>query len=147
MIKEYLTKEHILTKQKATNLEQSIQITTKPLLDKNIITTDYLDSIRETIEKFGLYMIIIPGVAFFHGSHERGVHEVGISLATFEDKLVLSEEDPDKYISAAFCFSAVDSESHLAILQGLVELLSDEDFLELIRSNPNKEEILERINR
>lgn len=74
------------------------------------------------------------------------MHRVCISLITLT-KPIIFEEFKKERIKCAFAFGAIDSESHIKVLKGVANLLQDEEFLNLIRENGEKEKILNAINR
>ncbi|MEW4413477.1 PTS sugar transporter subunit IIA [Clostridium sp. AN503] len=115
------------------------------LVAEGKIEPSFIDSMIQTVEELGPYMILIPKVAFFHGRPSEAVHKACLSLITLKDS-VRFEEFEGQEISCAFGFGAVDADSHVNMLVKVAKLLQDEDFVRLITQHGTKEAIMEKIN-
>lgn len=146
MIKKLLTENRIATNVECSNWRQVVKECGKLLVDANDVDEPFVDSMIEVVEEFGPYMILAPEVAFFHGRPSEAVHRVCISLITLAEPVIFEEYKKEK-IKCAFAFGAIDSESHIKVLKGVAELLQDKEFLNLIRENGEKIDILNVINK
>lgn len=140
MIKNNLLKTNVSVNswREAVNLAGSL------LQKEGYINGDYIDSMIETIEELGPYMILLPKVAFFHGRPSKAVNKVGLSLIVLNES-VFFEEFENQEIKAAFAFCAKDQDSHLEILKEFSNLLQNEKLVNLLINNGSKEEILQTI--
>ncbi|MFP3154625.1 PTS sugar transporter subunit IIA [Lachnospiraceae bacterium ZAX-1] len=118
--------------------EELVDIAGNLLVQKGLVEMEYLQSIKDAVEKFGAYMVLVEDVAFFHGRPEAGVHKMGMSLALLKTPVYLL----DKRVKAAFVFAAVDNNSHLELLQELAFVLENEEFLTLLRDGGDQNAIM-----
>lgn len=123
--------------------EQLVDVAGAPLVRQGSVEPGFLASIKETIVKYGAYMVLVDDIALLHGRPEAGVHEIAMSLALLSRPVFLD----GKRITAAFVFAAVDHDSHLELLQELAHALADEELLELLRDHGGRDEIMRRFER
>jgi len=114
------------------------------LLREHLIKREYIDSMIESVEEFGPYMILAPKVCFFHGKPGDLVHEPCLSLITLENEIRFIEFD-NQPIKCAFAFGATDSSSHLELIQNISSILKDEEFLNLVVNNGSRKDILQKL--
>lgn len=124
--------------------QESAKVVGNLLLKEKLIDEKYIDSMINSVEKFGPYMILAPKVCFFHGEPGDMVNEPCLSLITLKNEIRFSEFDNEP-IKSAFAFGARDSDSHLDMIKKIAELLADTEFIKLITNNGTKEDILKRI--
>jgi len=144
MIKGILTKDVVLTDVSVKDWREAVSICGKLLLGTHKIVEQYIDSMIKTIEEFGPYMILLPGIALFHGRPDEGVREICLSLVTFREEVGFKEFG-DESIKAAFAFGATDESSHMEILREMALLLQDGAFIDLLKNNGSKEQIMDMI--
>lgn len=144
MIKEILTEKMIETEVETTTWREAVHQVGKLLVDSHKVEETFIQSMIKTVEELGPYMILLPGVAFFHGAPSSGVHEVCLSLVTFKEDVVFTDFD-QQHIQCAFGFGAQDSDSHMQMLMKVAALLQDEEFLELARNHGSKEAIIKKV--
>lgn len=126
--------------------QESAKVEGNLLVKEELIEEEYIDSMINSVEKFGPYMILAPRVCFFHGEPGDAVHEPCLSLITLKSEVRFTEFD-NQPIKCAFAFGATDSESHLDMIKKIAELLADNEFTKLITNNGAKEKILKKIER
>ncbi|WP_086349510.1 BglG family transcription antiterminator [Candidatus Enterococcus clewellii] len=128
MLKDILTDNHIMIKEKAATWNEAIERTAKPLVKENIIEKRYVDAMIHAVEEYGPYIVIGKHLALAHARPEDGANKLGLSVATIDQPIHFGnpEMDPVKII---FCLAAVDSYSHLTIMKELIELINDESKL------------------
>ncbi|MEG2234700.1 MAG: PTS sugar transporter subunit IIA, partial [Oscillospiraceae bacterium] len=73
MITKLIGNDNFLPNVKCKTWEQLVDIAGKPLIDEGAVEPQFLDSIKETVERYGAYMILVDDIAFFHGRPEAGV--------------------------------------------------------------------------
>ena len=144
MIENLLTKETIKTDVECLTWQDCVKECGNLLLSQNKVEPNFIKSMEETVMEFGPYMILIPKVAFFHGMPGNDVHEICLSLITLKDSVYFKEFE-NQEIKCAFGFGAVDSDSHLKMLQEVSELFRNSEFVNLITNNGEKEKILEQV--
>ena len=69
--------------------KESIKIAGNPLLQKNIITENYITAMIESIEKLGFYVILRENLAMPHARPEDGTLGTGVSLLKLNNPSIL----------------------------------------------------------
>lgn len=141
MISDVLTQDLILTDVQANNWQEAVQACGGLLVNAGKVNEAFVQTMIDVIKMYGPYMILVPGVAFFHGKPGSDVKEMCLSLVTFKHKVIFDDFE-NQAIDCAFGFGAVDSDSHMTMIMNLAALLQDEEFISLIRNHGSKEEII-----
>lgn len=144
MIRDFLTEDMIKTEVSVSSWREAVYVVGNLLKRKGLVQDSFIKSMILTIEDLGPYVILLPGIAFFHGSPQSGVHQVGLSFATFKEDVVFTDFE-QQHIQCAFGFGAVDANSHMQILMQITKLLQDDEFIDLARNHGSKAKILEKI--
>ena len=127
MIKDILTEDLILTDADAKDWRDAVRLCGELLVDQGKVNEAFIQTMIDVIETYGPYMILVEGVAFFHGKPGSDVKEACLSLVTFKHKIVFDDFE-NQEIDCAFGFGAVDSDSHMAMIMSLASLLQDTEF-------------------
>lgn len=143
MIRDLITDKTFLEDVVCSSWEELVDISGAPLVKQGSVEPRFLQSVKDTIAEFGGYMVLVDDIAFFHGRPEAGVKEVAMSLTILREPVFLA----DKRIKAALMFAAVDKSSHLELLRELGGYLQDDSFLELLRNNGTKAEIMKKLHK
>lgn len=141
MITELL-EDNIKVLDSVESWQASIKEVAKKLLEKDYITTNYVDAAIENINKNGPYVIILPKVAIPHSRPEDGVKETTFSLLKLNNAVMYPEENEVKLV---LMLAAADQEKHLKLISSLTDLLSDGEKMSRIMDAGSEEEILEII--
>lgn len=144
MIKDIISENAVQTEVEANSWRDAVQIVGTLLKEEGKIEDSFINSMIETVEELGPYMILLPGVAFFHGSPQSGVNEVCLSFVTFKEDVIFTDFDQQS-IQCAFAFGAIDKDSHMQVLMQVAGLLQDEEFLALAKNHGSKEAIWKKI--
>ena len=123
--------------------KESIRITGKPLLEKNIITENYIKAMIESIEKIGFYVILRENLAMPHARPEEGTLGTGVSLLKLNEPVYYGESK----VQLVFVLATKDANSHLETLMQLMELFQDDESIEKLIKAQNYDEILEIIKK
>lgn len=140
MITTLINDQTFLSDVSCDSWQQLVDVAGAPLVRQGSVEPAFLASIKDTIVKYGAYMVLVDEVALLHGRPEAGVHEIAMSLALLREPVRLD----DKQVKAAFVFAAVDHDSHLELLKELAHALADEELLELLRNHGGRDEIMRR---
>lgn len=82
----------------------------------------YLNEVLGANERLGPYFVIAPQIAIAHAAPSEQVLETGFALLKLQSPVASgSVNDP---VSLLFAFSAVDAESHLALLGQFAQVMS-----------------------
>ncbi|SUO93102.1 Ascorbate-specific phosphotransferase enzyme IIA component [Suttonella ornithocola] len=107
-------------------------------------TEQYIRAIEESIERFGSYVVIAPGVAIPHARVEKGSLKTGASIVTLETPRRFGSKDNDP-VDIVIAFSAIDKNSHLKMLQKIALLIDNATALKAIRAAQSNEALLTAI--
>lgn len=143
MITELLTRETLLTSVSCDSWEELVDQAGAPLVRAEAVTPEFLESIKETVVKYGSYMVVVDDIALFHGRPEAGVQRIALSLALLEQPVYLN----DARITAAFVLAATDNDSHIDLMRELATGLADDELLQLLRTNGAPDAILNTFTR
>lgn len=140
MITTLINDQTFLSDVSCDTWQELVDVAGAPLVRQGSVEPGFLQSIKDTVAKYGAYMVLVDDIALFHGPPDSGVHEVAMSLALLSRPVYLD----DKRIKAAFVFAAVDHDSHLGLLQELARGLADEELLALLRDHGGRDEVMRR---
>lgn len=125
----------------ASDWREAVRKSGSLLVEAGAATEAYIDKMIKSVEKFGPYMIPVPGIALFHGEPGPYVRRSSLSFITLVSPVEFKEFE-GQTISCAFCLGARDSDSHLAILQEVVALLQDKEFVNMVTNGPVEKKTL-----
>jgi PTS system ascorbate-specific IIA component len=137
IISENLIKLHV----KANDWKEAIRLSSQPLLDQKIVTSNYVDEIINSVNEYGPYFVIAPHVALAHAPGKAGAKKLAMGISVLEPSVKFNNADNDP-VSYVFTLSAPDSDSHLKAMQELVYLLTDEKFYQVLSNSETPSEIL-----
>ncbi|RRD93264.1 PTS sugar transporter subunit IIA [Clostridiales bacterium COT073_COT-073] len=136
-----LTTQLVRMEKSAKNWEEAIRISTQDLLNGGYIKESYVDGIIDCVKEFGPYIVIAPDIALPHARPEKGAIKIGYSITRFEEP-VLFEEDGSVDAKLFISLSCVHDDTHILMLQEIVEILSDDAKKEVLFTARDKEEIV-----
>lgn len=128
MLLEVIHEDCIVTQASAKDWREVGRMAGQLLVDKGIVEPGYIEAALAAVEKFGMYIVVAPGIALFHSRPEDGVKAVGLSLVTLRDGVNFGVEGKDP-VRLAFALAAVDNEAHLGLLAGLSAVLQDAELV------------------
>ncbi|KAA9297494.1 MULTISPECIES: PTS sugar transporter subunit IIA [Aerococcus] len=123
--------------------EEAVRVSCDKLIEKNLITNDYVDAIVQSVKDNGPYIVIVPGIAMPHAQAENpGVLGTGISFTKYKEPVTFHDEKTgeDHYAELFFTLAAKDPDEHLQNIQNLMELLMDEDIVEKLKATNSIED-------
>jgi mannitol/fructose-specific phosphotransferase system IIA component (Ntr-type) len=121
--------------------EEAIKISSQPLLTEGFITENYLQRMVDVVKEFGPYICIAPMIAMPHARPEDGSNKVGFCVTVFEEMIDFGEED---YLKARLfvSLSCTSADTHIQMMQALVDIIGDEKHVETILTTKDKQIIL-----
>ncbi|WP_137598012.1 PTS sugar transporter subunit IIA [Paucilactobacillus kaifaensis] len=145
MLDELLTKDTIqIYKQPDLSWQEAIRKAAQPLIENGSIGPEYVNAMIEIANEQGPYFNIGDHIALAHARPEAGSHKISLSLLkTTHDVNLINEDHP---VSLWFVLAATDSQSHLEVIQGLMQLLTDNDKLQKLLTATDVTEIQKVIN-
>ncbi len=126
MLSELIVKENINIVDKVSSWEDAIKTASEPLLEKNFISKEYVDTMINNTKELGPYFIVAPKIAIPHARPENGVNKLGMSLLKINQEIGFSDKE-EHLANIVIVLAAEDNNSHLKALTQLTELLSNED--------------------
>jgi PTS system ascorbate-specific IIA component len=141
-----LNKDVIKLNVKCLDWKDAIRKGSEILINKGFVEERYTEAILDNFEKFGSYMVIVPGIVLSHARPEEGVKKFSVSLMTLKDPVEFGSEmnDPVKLV---ITLAAIDSEAHMKVIKKLMELLMNAEDLNKLMNSEEVEEIIEIINK
>ncbi|MGT2910452.1 BglG family transcription antiterminator [Streptococcus cameli] len=130
MIQDILTDDKIVIWNQKETWRDAIKIAGNVLHQQDIIEESYIDAMIQSVENYGPYIVMAPGMALAHARPEDGAKQLGLSLVIFEEPVQFEDENEEKPVQVMFCLSAVDAFSHLNVMKSLVSLIRDTDKIE-----------------
>ncbi|MEI5995037.1 PTS sugar transporter subunit IIA [Candidatus Enterococcus mansonii] len=119
--------------QTPSNWEDAVILSCQTLLEKEIITQQYVDEIVECVQKYGPYIVIVPGVAMPHSSEDsQGVLGTAISFTKMSQDVVFEEGNAEKNARLFFTLAAKNKEEHVENISKLSEMLMTEGLIEAL---------------
>ena len=141
MLLSYLTDKTMLSSVVCRDWSELVDVAGAPLVEQGAIDPQYLASIKQTVKRYGAYMVLVEGVALLHGRPEHAVKRIALSLVTLSQPVDLL----GKPVKAAFMLAALDNDSHVDLLRELAQALSDPELLTLLRQDAPRLAITNRM--
>ncbi|MBO0423482.1 PTS sugar transporter subunit IIA [Enterococcus plantarum] len=123
------------------NWEEAVILSCQTLLEKGMITQQYIDEIVECVQKYGPYIVIVPGVAMPHSSEDsQGVLGTAISFTKMKQDVSFEEGNAEKNARLFFTLAAKNSEEHVENISRLSEMLMTDGLIEALMTIETIEE-------
>lgn len=123
------------------NWEEAISLSCQNLLEKKIITQQYVNEIISCVQKYGAYIVIVPGVAMPHSSDDsQGVLGTAIAFTKMSRDVVFEEGNPEKNACLFFTLAAKNSEEHVENISKLSEMLMTDGLIEALMAVESMED-------
>jgi PTS system ascorbate-specific IIA component len=129
MFKELLEKGRALYQESFATWEEAVTAAAQPLVRDGAIKPEYIDHMISSIREYGPYIVIAPHIAMPHAQGGKGVNENSFSFMKLNEPVHFSDSS-EHDAQLIFVLASVDSASHLGLLEGFVEAVSDEKFVE-----------------
>ncbi|WP_047998561.1 PTS sugar transporter subunit IIA [Lactiplantibacillus herbarum] len=122
------------------NWKQAIRLAAEPLINNKTIENEYVNEMLKVVESEGPYINIGPNIALAHSRPAGNVHKIGLSILKTDTSInLVSDKHP---INLWFVLAATDNNSHLSVIQELMEILTDESAVKAMLRAADKTEIL-----
>lgn len=146
---EILQKNFIQFTDKKLDWEEAIKYASKPLIENEYITEEYVAAMIDNVKKLGAYVVLAPRVAIPHARPEKGVKKLGISLLHLKHSVNFNmgdDYDEEREVRLIFILAAVDNKAHLTALKQLSQILEDEENIQKLIDTKNEDEMYSLIN-
>lgn len=141
MLSTLLTKQTVDIIDSVDDWKQGIRLSAVPLLEAEIISSDYIQAIYHLHERIGPYYVLAPGIAMPHARPEEGVNKLGLSMLLVKNGVKFNSIDNDP-VYLITLLASPDSSSHLDMLTQLAELFSSEEAMQKIFQAQSVDDIL-----
>ena len=143
MNRKILDKQAILLNITATDWENAVRICGDLLVQTGKVETTYVEAMIRNIHELGPYILIAPSVAMPHARPEDGVIQEGISVVVLKEEIAFEN---GKKFKVLIGLAALNSKSHIDILQTIAEVISQEKSIERLKNATRYDEILRLFN-
>ena len=125
MLKEFVESKHYKFAESAKDWKDAIRMSCESLEADGTVEANYKEDIIKCVEKYGPYIVIVPGVAMPHSQENAvGVHKIAIGFMKLEKPV------------------SFDPEQHLDNMSRLAEMLSNEELIEDLKKAKGSEDLL-----
>lgn len=145
MIEQYLNQNTIQLQETIDDWQSAITLAAQPLIKNHSISNEYLQTMINSVNELGPYIIITPLVALPHARPEQGVQKMGLSLLRLKQAVAFSN-DSDHLVNLVIVLAANDNSSHIGILTELSDLLGEEANVQAMIAANSSDEIITIIN-
>ncbi len=128
----------------AKDWKEALKKSVDLLIESGGVEPRYYDAILESIEEFGPYVVIAPGLALGHAGTDKGVNFTCFSLITLKEPVNFGvpENDP---VEIVFSFAAPTKDDHIEALRQLALFCMESENLQLIKEAENKQVIRDKL--
>lgn len=127
MIDGFVLSEELITFQSGSfTWPEAIRASGKVLVEQGYIQPAYVDAMIDVVKTYGPYIVIAPMIAMPHARPEAGSIKVGFSVTIFEEVVSFGETE-DLNARLFVTLSCTSSDTHLKMMQALVDVLGDDD--------------------
>ena len=143
MLKEFVESKHYKFAESAKDWKDAIRMSCESLEADGTVEANYKEDIIKCVEKYGPYIVIVPGVAMPHSQENAvGVHKTAIGFMKLEKPVSFDPEDPEKDATLFFTLASCNPEQHLDNMSRLAEMLSNEELIEDLKKAKGPEDLL-----
>ncbi|WPK69243.1 Ascorbate-specific PTS system EIIA component [Eubacterium callanderi] len=141
MISNFLNESTIQLQLEAKNMEESIALAAKPLVENGRILEGYIDQMVNAVKELGPYIVIVPGFALAHGRPSENVIKQSMSMATFKTPVIFGHESNDP-VTTVMVIASPDDGGHVDALASVSKLLLNEAFMTTLKNTNDVREIM-----
>lgn len=139
MVADMLKREGVQVIERVEGWQEAIKAAVNPLVKLGYAEERYSSEIIENTLRYGVYYMLMPGVALIHGRPEQGA--LGRQLAVTLIKEPVQFLDKEEPVRLLIAMSAVDSESHIEMLKHVAAILMDEERIRSIFESDSEAEL------
>ncbi|SHE61945.1 BglG family transcription antiterminator [Alkalibacter saccharofermentans] len=144
MLSDVLKEENINLCHHANNWEESVYEAGRLLVEADCAESRYIDAMIESVKELGPYIVIAKGIAMPHARPGNGSKKVSMSLVRLDKPVEFGNKDNDP-VDLVFALSATDNNSHLKVMADLSSILSNENYIRILRESKDIREVLNLI--
>ena len=143
MLKDFVEKKHFIFIDEVSTWQEAIIKSCEPLIADKTVERGYADEIIQCVEKYGPYIVLIPGVAMPHSQEKSEfVNKTTISFMKLQKAISFDDTDEEKKADLFFTLSSCDHDQHLKNMTALSEILLNEELMEELHLVRNEKDLL-----
>lgn len=143
MLRDIVKKNHFNFVDEVYSWRESIVKACEPLVKDGTVKSDYAFEIIKNIEKYGPYMIVMPGVAMPHSQENTEfVNNTAISFMKLKKPVRFDRKDKDSYVDLFFTLASCDNKEHLKNMADLSLILSNDSLMEDLHNVKDENDLL-----
>lgn len=143
MLREFVEKKHVLFADSAENWQDAIRMSCRTLVADGTVDDTYAEEIIRCVEKYGPYIVLMPGVAMPHSQEgAKGVNKTEIGFMKLKQPVSFDESDEEKEAVLFFTLASCDSDQHLQNMMKLSEMLMNEELVEELKKAETEADLL-----
>lgn len=146
MLRKWIHDTTITLQDSVENWPQALELCTRPLLEMNVISPEYVTAIVGQHHKLGPYYVLAPGLAMPHARPEEGAKGLGLSLLKLKQGVSFDAGEFDP-VDVIVMLAAPDKHSHIEMISTLAALFSSDEDMEKLHQANTLEEIKTIIDR
>jgi ascorbate PTS system EIIA or EIIAB component len=123
MNEAYFTEDNVQFNVDALDWQDAINKSVSLLRKNGFVNEEYASQVIKSVEEYGPYIVISPGIAIPHTRPENGALAVGVSLITLKNPIYI--KDSEKPVKVMISFSATDNNQHLEIIKMIVTIIEN----------------------
>ena len=127
---------------KAETWQDAVREAGNLLLNAGAILPEYIESMIQTAEELGPYIVIDKNIAMPHASPESGVKRTALSLVRLANPINFGNPDNDP-VYLVFGLAAINGKSHIHLMQSLAKLIMDKQKISRLLDAPDIDAIHE----
>lgn len=135
MLSDLLTRDRMKKVKSVNTWEEAIKLASQVLVDDGSIEESYIDSMIESVKKYGPYIVLEEGFALPHSNDRESVNRVSMSLLYIEEAVDLLGEA----VNVIVILATTDNNTHLRALGSLSEMLETDENMDILRSGDFEE--------
>ncbi len=120
----YLNENTIKVVESMSNWKEAVITACDMLIKDNSIDNEYQNSVIETVEQAGTYMVIDKGIALVHGEIDKHVNKTCMSLLIIKDGVNFNNRHFDP-VYLILCLGAKDTYTHNKALNDFLGIITD----------------------
>lgn len=139
MILKLLKKNNIQIIDNVEGWQEAVTVSLMPLVEQNYVEYNYIQGVIEKTKKYGSYYVLKQGIALVHGEKNSEVKTSQLAVTVLKNPVYFSSK---KYpVRILIALVAVDSETHLEVINEMVKLFRNEEMVNKISFSDEIDEI------
>lgn len=143
LLREICEKGYAAFEEGPLSWRDAVRACCRPLERQGAVSAAYADEIIACVERHGPYIVLVPGVAMPHSTENaHGCLRTAIGFMRCAQPVHFLEGDPDKDAQIFFTLCATDPAEHLANMQRLYAILTDQGVLDRLKAATGPADLL-----